>query len=93
MDVAAWLDAQGVGQYADSFAENHIDADTLEDLTADDLKDLGVRSVGPRKMLLAAIAKIRAGAPGLARGPRSPLHLKRISNPTDAIHTESASAM
>ena len=56
MDVAAWLDARGVGQYADAFAENHIDADTLKDLTAALQQSKAVRgalaqSPGPNRLL------------------------------------------
>jgi class 3 adenylate cyclase len=57
VDVAAWLDALALGQYTEAFRENDIDADTLPDLTAEDLKELGVSSLGHRKKLLAAIAE------------------------------------
>ena len=46
MDVSDWLAGLGLAQYAQSFAENGIDADVLPQLTGDDLKELGVTAVG-----------------------------------------------
>jgi hypothetical protein len=37
VDVTAWLDQLGLGQYARAFAENDVDAETLSRLTTDDL--------------------------------------------------------
>jgi class 3 adenylate cyclase/tetratricopeptide (TPR) repeat protein len=45
-----------LGRYAETFAENDIDGALLRELTAEDLKELGVSSLGHRKKLLAAIA-------------------------------------
>ena len=59
MDVRAWLEAHDLGQYAEMFASNDIDAEVLCTLTADDLKELGIASLGHRKKLLAAIAGAR----------------------------------
>ncbi len=63
MDVNAWLNGLGMGEHAPSFADNEIDAETLVDLTADDLKELGVVKLGQRKRLLAAIAALAGGEP------------------------------
>jgi class 3 adenylate cyclase/pimeloyl-ACP methyl ester carboxylesterase len=63
VDVRAWLEGHDLGQYAEVFASNDIDADVLCTLTADDLKELGVASLGHRKRLLAAIAGLDALAP------------------------------
>ena len=56
-DIAEWLGRQGLGQYAQTFAENHIDYSVLPDLTEDDLEKLGI-SLGHRKKLLRAIDEI-----------------------------------
>ena len=56
MDIRMWLDGLGLDQYAEAFAQNDIDAETLHELTGDDLKELGVASLGHRKKLLGAIA-------------------------------------
>ena len=65
MDVGAWLRSLGLVQYEENFRDNKIDADVLPHLTADDLKDIGVTSVGDRRRLLAAIAALPAAtSPG-----------------------------
>ena len=58
MDVGAWLRGLGLGQYEQAFRDNDIDAGLLPTLTADDLRELGVASLGHRKRLLAAIAAL-----------------------------------
>jgi len=58
VEVGAWLDELGLGQYFQAFVENDINADTLVGLTNDDLKELGVASLGHRKRLLVAIASL-----------------------------------
>ena len=68
MDVGAWLRGLGLGQYEPVFRDNDIDADLLPALTADDLRELGVDSLGHRKRLLAAIATL---APQAAPQPPS----------------------
>jgi class 3 adenylate cyclase/predicted ATPase len=58
MDVVEWLRAQGLEQYAPAFRQNDIGADLLPTLNADDLKELGVASLGHRRRLLQAIAAL-----------------------------------
>ena len=60
MDIAAWLHGLGLAQYETAFRENAIDSALLPNLTAEDLKDLGVILVGHRRRLLDAIAALRA---------------------------------
>jgi class 3 adenylate cyclase len=60
VDIAAWLHSRGLQQYEQAFRDNAIDATVLPELTADDLKDLGVNLVGHRRRLLAAIAALRS---------------------------------
>ena len=55
MDIAHWLRTQGLQQYEAIFRQNDIDADVLPTLGADDLRELGITSLGHRKKLLAAI--------------------------------------
>ena len=66
MDIAAWLCGLGLGQYAPAFQDNAIDGEVLRELTADDLKDLGVTLVGHRRRLLTAIAALGAEPPIVA---------------------------
>ncbi|WP_407157189.1 adenylate/guanylate cyclase domain-containing protein [Bradyrhizobium sp. STM 3557] len=74
MDVADWLKKLGLDQYAPQFCDNHITGDLLPNLTADDLRDLGINSVGHRRRLLRAIGLLRDQPSGdtLARAERSP---------------------
>src|SRR6266404_8858508 len=58
MDVAEWLRGLGLGEYAPAFRDNDIDAEVLRRLTGDDLRELGVRSIGHRRRLLDAISAL-----------------------------------
>ena len=60
MDVAAWLESLGLGQYARAFADNGVDAEVLPRLTAEDLREIGVLAVGHRRKLVEAIAALQA---------------------------------
>jgi len=52
--VRHWLQARGLGQYADAFEREQLDLDALPHLTEENLKDLGL-PLGHRIKLLAAI--------------------------------------
>jgi len=54
--IADWLEKLGLGQYAQRFAENDITFAILPHLTDQDLKELGVTSLGHRRQLLLAIS-------------------------------------
>jgi hypothetical protein len=60
MDVVVWLRSLGRGQYERAFRENEIDETVLPNLTAEDLKELGVAALGHRRKLLDAIAALHA---------------------------------
>src|SRR6516162_3116303 len=62
MGVGGWLRRLGLEQYEAAFRDNNIDEMVLPSLTAEDLKDLGVESVGHRRKLLDAIAAFRTDA-------------------------------
>jgi class 3 adenylate cyclase len=62
MDIANWLRALGLERYEAAFRENDVTYAVLPSLTAEDLKDLGVTSVGHRRQLLDAIAALRTEA-------------------------------
>src|SRR5271154_2577327 len=64
MDVGDWLRRIGFGQYQAAFRDNEIDEQVLPQLTGDDLKELGVASVGHRRKLLTAIAALTAPPAG-----------------------------
>ena len=46
MDVRKWLEDMGLGEHAPVFEENAIKAAEDLDLTAEDLKELGVAKLG-----------------------------------------------
>src|ERR1700751_2107788 len=62
MDIVVWLRSLGLGKYEATFRENEITEKVLPNLTAEDLKDLGVSIVGHRRTLLDAIAALRDDA-------------------------------
>ncbi len=73
--IADWLKALGLEQYADCFAENDIDFSILHDLTDQDFKEIGVQSLGHRRKLLRAIAdlkEIEKSAPAVAVAAAEP---------------------
>jgi class 3 adenylate cyclase/predicted ATPase len=55
--IADWLKKLGLSEYAQRFAENHVDFSVLPELTDQDLKDLGI-VLGDRRKLLRAIADL-----------------------------------
>jgi hypothetical protein len=63
MDLGGWLRSLGLGQYEAAFRENAINEAILPKLTAEDLKDIGVTAVGHRRVLIDAIAALRAETP------------------------------
>ena len=67
--IADWLENLGLGQYAQRFAENDINFSILSDLTDQDLKEIGVSSLGHRRQLLRAIAELTAAEKGAPTPP------------------------
>jgi hypothetical protein len=61
-EVGEWLEARGLGRLCASFAEHEVDGSVLLSLTAADLDFVGLRALGPRKKLMAAVAGLR-GSP------------------------------
>ena len=84
MDVGGWLRGLGLGRYEEKFRENNIDAEVLPQLTADDLKDIGISAVGDRRKLLAAIAALSGAAPSADATALSPKPSGRTSPQHDA---------
>lgn len=66
MDIKGWLAELGYPQYAEIFAANDIDAEALPLITADDLKEMGVASIGHRRLILQAASKLNQAPTGLA---------------------------
>jgi class 3 adenylate cyclase len=82
--IADWLRRLGLERYATTFRDNDIDLAVLQQLTAEDLRELGVASVGHRRRLLDAIAALDASAP--------PADGSKLSPPTTATLTSQGDA-
>jgi class 3 adenylate cyclase len=68
-----------LSEYAQRFAENDVDRDILRELTDQDLKDLGVSSLGHRRKMLRAIGELTVAAPA---SPHRPAETKPIPQDT-----------
>lgn len=67
MDIEAWLRQLGLSDYAEVFRANHVSFDVLPSLSAEDLVEIGVRSVGHRRKLLDAIGRLGNELPSVPR--------------------------
>jgi class 3 adenylate cyclase len=76
--IAHWLNALGLGQYAQRFADNDIDASILRDLTDEDLEKIGV-SLGHRKRMLRAIAELDEAACAPERARRNEAERRQLT--------------
>jgi class 3 adenylate cyclase/predicted ATPase len=84
-DLAEWLGGHGLGQYAQTFAENNIEYSVLSDLTENDLVKIGISSLGHRKKLLRAIETLtKARQPA---GTTTPSNIA-VAPPTPVQHRE-----
>jgi class 3 adenylate cyclase len=82
MDVREWLRGLGLERYEAAFRENEIDEKVLPRLTAEDLKELGVKALGHRRVLLDAIAALRAERTANAPPPAAPSTLPKPAQDT-----------
>jgi class 3 adenylate cyclase len=79
MDVGGWLRGLGLGKYEAAFRDNGIDGSVLPHLTVEDLKELGVASVGDRRKLITAIGALSSPTPSEKAGRPSPAPPKKVS--------------
>jgi hypothetical protein len=71
-EIRKWLEAIGLGQYADAFEANDIDMELLRKVDDQTLKDIGMSSAGHRLRVRSAIAELRpSGAPRSSAGGSS----------------------
>jgi predicted ATPase/class 3 adenylate cyclase len=70
--IAEWLASLGLAEYAQRFAEHHVDVSVLPDLTDQDLIELGL-SLGHRRKLLRAIAELDGPPLAPAEAPAEPV--------------------
>jgi len=60
-DISEWLAKHNLGEHGQAFTDNGITLDLLQELTQDDLKEIGL-TLGDRKRFLIAVRKTVAGA-------------------------------
>jgi class 3 adenylate cyclase/tetratricopeptide (TPR) repeat protein len=63
--LTQWLEALNLEQYTQTFADNEVGLEAMRLLDDTDLRELGL-PLGPRKILLRAIAQLNAAADGRA---------------------------
>jgi class 3 adenylate cyclase len=80
MNVGDWLRSLGLIEYEPAFRDNQIDGEVLLKLTGDDLKELGVASIGHRRKLLSAIAQLS----GTSAEPTGVTQAIRVDPPSHA---------
>ena len=71
LEIKAWLEGLALAEYEPAFREHQITVDVLADLSDDDLKSIGIATLGARKRLLKAIAAL----PPVRRRVRRPARL------------------
>jgi SAM domain (Sterile alpha motif) len=86
MDVANWLRALGLERYEATFRANDVDVELLPTLTADDLKELGITSLGHRRRFLEAIAALRL------EGPPAGDPVRLLTSPTENLGSSETTA-
>lgn len=60
-DVKDWLEEIGFGNFAQIFEMHEVDRDALPLLTFEDLKEMGIVAIGPRRKLFTAIQQLKGG--------------------------------
>jgi class 3 adenylate cyclase/tetratricopeptide (TPR) repeat protein len=80
-EIRKWLEAIGLGQYADAFEANDIDIDLLKQVDEQMLKDIGVASAGHRLRIRNGVAKL-ATAPvaEVNLSPTTPKHETTVAS-------------
>lgn len=59
VDIRAWLEKRQLGDFVRVFEKHKIDFEVLGDLTYDDIKEIGIVEVGPRRKVFRAISQWR----------------------------------
>lgn len=71
-DIKLLLTGLGVPQYFENFEENDIDISMIAELTSEDLKEIGVASLGHRKKILSAFKGASSPAQSAGEGTAQP---------------------
>jgi len=89
-EVETWLKSVAKldsAEVLDTFRENEIDGDVLFELTKDDIKELGIKKLGPVKKLVSSIAKgPLSGPPGASDAtPAAPAVVTKSAAPVAPV--------
>jgi len=57
VDMRTWLDKRGLAEYAKLFEKHKVDFEILGDLMYEDIKEMGVVEIGPRRKIFRAITQ------------------------------------
>jgi class 3 adenylate cyclase len=93
MDIESWLRELGLGQYAPAFSANDISPNVITLLSSDDLRELGVLSVGHRRLLLSEIDRLRVGTPTPENAGDSEMARRIRSPPADEAERRQLTVM
>jgi class 3 adenylate cyclase len=92
MDLGGWLRSLGLEKYEAAFRENDIDETVLPSLTHENLKELGVASLGHRVKLLDASAALRSHTTSNTASPVA-LPANDESSPKDSAERRQITVM
>ncbi|KAL5074498.1 hypothetical protein RYX36_013482 [Vicia faba] len=79
--VVDWIRDLGLAKYEEVFVREEVDWDTLQWLTEEDLLNMGISALGPRKKIVHALSELRRGvAPSNENQENSGVEPRRIRN-------------
>jgi class 3 adenylate cyclase/tetratricopeptide (TPR) repeat protein len=79
MSIEAWLEELGLEQYAAAFVANDVTLELLPSLTSEDLREIGVISVGHRRRVLDAAAREAAPPSPMQPSPEPLAERRQVS--------------
>ncbi len=88
IDIGKWLADLGLPQYEPAFRDNDIDAGLLAELTSEDLKDIGVTSVGHRRKMLGVMALLHQPTEPVQTDPDLPTSNPQYSDTGETSDAE-----
>lgn len=89
VDMGTWLEKRDLGQYREMFERHKIDFEVLGDLTFDDIREIGILEVGPRRKVFRAISQWREERDlkkaEVIRAKMASLDQQQMAHPPDAV--------
>eukprot|EP00310_Coccolithus_braarudii_P023997 CAMPEP_0183357952 /NCGR_PEP_ID=MMETSP0164_2-20130417/47803_1 /TAXON_ID=221442 /ORGANISM="Coccolithus pelagicus ssp braarudi, Strain PLY182g" /LENGTH=589 /DNA_ID=CAMNT_0025531715 /DNA_START=12 /DNA_END=1781 /DNA_ORIENTATION=+ len=55
-DIRTWLEKRGLGEFAKVFERHRVDFEVLGDITYEDIKEMGISEVGPRRKIFRQVS-------------------------------------